>query len=47
MTSSFLTRIIQVLEVLSSIVLAAMMLLTFVDVIGRYLLGAPVFGASE
>ncbi|MDP5220699.1 TRAP transporter small permease [Ruegeria sp. 2205SS24-7] len=39
--------IIRVLEVLCSIVLAAMMLLTFVDVIGRYLLGAPVFGASE
>lgn len=39
--------IVQVLEVLCSLVLAAMMLLTFVDVIGRYLLGAPVFGASE
>lgn len=47
MASSILTRIVQVLEVLSSIVLAAMMLLTFVDVIGRYLLGAPIFGATE
>lgn len=47
MASSILTRIIQVLEIASSIVLAAMMLLTFVDVIGRYLLGAPIFGATE
>lgn len=47
MASSILNRIIKVLEVISSIVLAAMMLLTFVDVIGRYVLGAPVFGAAE
>lgn len=47
MAGSILTRIILVLEVLSGIVLAAMMLLTFVDVIGRYILDAPVFGASE
>ena len=47
MASSILNRIIQILEVVSSIVLAAMMLLTFVDVIGRYILGAPVFGAAE
>lgn len=47
MASSILSRIIFVLEVLSSVVLAAMMLLTFVDVIGRYILGAPVFGAAE
>ncbi len=45
--ASLLRRIVQVLEILSSIVLAAMMLLTFVDVLGRYVLGAPVFGASE
>lgn len=39
--------IVKVLEVFSSIVLAVMMLLTFVDVVGRYLFGAPIFGASE
>ncbi len=42
-----LNAIVRTLEVLCSIVLAAMMLLTFVDVIGRYILGAPVFGAAE
>ena len=47
MASSILNRIIQTLEVLSTFVLAAMMLLTFVDVIGRYILGAPIFGATE
>lgn len=47
MAPIILNRIVQVLEVLCSIVLMAMMLLTFVDVVGRYLLGAPVFGASE
>ena len=47
MAASVLKRIVQVLEILCSIVLMAMMLLTFVDVVGRYILGAPVFGASE
>lgn len=47
MASTILTRIIGFLEIVSSVVLAAMMLLTFVDVIGRYVIGAPVFGASE
>lgn len=47
MAANILKRIVQVLEILCSVVLAAMMLLTFVDVVGRYLLGAPVFGASE
>lgn len=47
MAASILKRIVQVLEILSSVVLAAMMLLTFVDVIGRYILKAPVFGAAE
>lgn len=42
-----LALIVRVLEIFSSIVLAAMMLLTFVDVVGRYLFGAPIFGASE
>ena len=42
-----LALIVKMLEVFSSIVLAVMMLLTFVDVVGRYLFGAPIFGASE
>lgn len=42
-----LRRIIGLLEGLASIVLAAMMLLTFIDVVGRYAVGAPVFGATE
>ena len=47
MARTILERIIAILEVLSSIVLAAMMLLTFVDVVGRYIIDAPIFGASE
>lgn len=47
MAARVLDRIVATLEILSSVVLAAMMLLTFVDVIGRYIIGAPVFGASE
>lgn len=40
-------RIIRALEAICSLVPAAMMLLTLVDVIGRYNSGAPVFGANE
>lgn len=47
MAERLLNAIVHVLEVLCSIVLAAMMLLTFVDVVGRYVLGAPVSGAAE
>lgn len=47
MAARILGRIVAALETLGSLVLAAMMLLTFLDVIGRYLLGAPIFGASE
>ncbi|SNS53668.1 TRAP transporter small permease [Tropicimonas sediminicola] len=47
MAARTLNAIVRMLEVLCSVVLLAMMLLTFVDVVGRYLLGAPVFGASE
>lgn len=47
MAASVLKRIIGVLEFASSIVLAAMMLLTFIDVVGRYLFSEPVFGATE
>lgn len=42
-----LAAIIKLLETASSIVLFAMMVLTFVDVVGRYLIGSPIFGASE
>lgn len=35
------------LEWVSSLLLFAMMALTFVDVVGRYLFAAPVFGGSE
>ena len=47
MAGKLLHFITRALEIVSSVVLAAMMLLTFVDVIGRYLLSAPIFGASE
>jgi TRAP-type C4-dicarboxylate transport system permease small subunit len=42
-----LSFIINMLEILSSIFLLLMMILTFIDVIGRYLLSQPVFGAGE
>lgn len=42
-----LSVFITVLEAVGSVVLVAMMVLTFVDVIGRYLLNQPVFGANE
>lgn len=47
MSKSALAHIIKALEMFSSVALMIMMLLTFVDVIGRYILSAPVFGASE
>lgn len=40
-------KAIMALENFSSAMVFIMMLLTFADVIGRYLLGAPIFGASE
>lgn len=42
-----LSFIIKTLEVLSSVFLVSMMILTFVDVIGRYILNKPIFGANE
>ena len=42
-----LPRILAVLEILSATLLFVMMALTFVDVIGRYVFTAPVFGAAE
>jgi TRAP-type C4-dicarboxylate transport system permease small subunit len=40
-------RSITALETFSSSVIFIMMLLTFADVIGRYVLNKPIFGASE
>ena len=40
-------KLISTLEIFSSVMLAIMMVLTFVDVIGRYVFSKPVFGASE
>jgi len=42
-----LSFVIKALETLSAVFLIAMMVLTFVDVVGRYLFGSPVFGANE
>ncbi|MBT0959128.1 TRAP transporter small permease [Alphaproteobacteria bacterium KMM 3653] len=47
MAKAMLEWIVKALEVLASVVLMAMMLLTFVDVVGRYFVGAPIFGATE
>lgn len=44
---STLAKAITTLENFSSVVILIMMLLTFADVIGRYILGKPIFGASE
>ena len=44
---SILPRILAVLEIFSAALLFLMMTLTFVDVIGRYVFTAPIFGAAE
>lgn len=44
---TILTKAIITLENFSSVVILIMMLLTFADVIGRYVIGKPIFGASE
>lgn len=44
---SGLRKLVAALEILSSVVIVIMMVLTFVDVIGRYVFAKPVFGASE
>jgi TRAP-type C4-dicarboxylate transport system permease small subunit len=36
-----------ILKLIVSLLLFAMMMLTFIDVIGRYLLNSPIFGAAE
>lgn len=47
MAQTLLKRIVSILEIVASLMLAAMMLLTFADVIGRYILREPIFGATE
>ena len=42
-----LNNTINTLENISCVLIMVMMLLTFVDVVGRYLLSAPIFGATE
>ncbi len=44
---SVLNVLLVVLEWFSSATILIMMLLTFVDVIGRYLFSQPIFGAAE
>jgi TRAP-type C4-dicarboxylate transport system permease small subunit len=42
-----LAKAVTTLENISSVVILVMMLLTFADVIGRYVFVKPIFGASE
>ena len=42
-----LPPLIRVAEVATALLLFVMMMLTFVDVIGRYVFTAPIFGAAE
>lgn len=42
-----LAIIIKGLELLTSVFLVIMMVITFVDVLGRYIFNAPIFGANE
>ena len=44
---SALAKLVGFLEVLAGLFIAALMVLTFVDVIGRYVFNEPIFGASE
>jgi len=45
--SALFGRLIRILEWIMGVAIFAMMMLTFVDVIGRYLLNKPVPGAAE
>jgi TRAP-type C4-dicarboxylate transport system permease small subunit len=42
-----LPPLIRIAEIVTAILLFVMMMLTFVDVIGRYVFTAPIFGAAE
>lgn len=44
---SSLKKTIATLETISSVVIFVMMVLTFVDVIGRYVFHSPIFGGTE
>lgn len=39
--------LLDILKWIVSLLLCAMMMITFVDVIGRYVLNSPIFGAAE
>ncbi|MEO0664650.1 MAG: TRAP transporter small permease [Pseudomonadota bacterium] len=45
--SAVLPRILGALEWVTALLLFTMMMLTFIDVVGRYVFTAPVFGAAE
>ena len=47
MARSVLNRIVRALENVASVILFLMMMLTFADVIFRYLLSQPIFGSTE
>lgn len=42
-----LPPLIRIAEIITAILLFVMMMLTFIDVIGRYVFTAPIFGAAE
>ena len=42
-----LPPLIRIAEIVTALLLFVMMMLTFVDVIGRYIFTAPIFGAAE
>ncbi|MEO4039988.1 TRAP transporter small permease [Hoeflea sp. CAU 1731] len=44
---TILNRIVATLETISSVVIFIMMVLTFVDVVGRYVFHKPIFGGTE
>jgi TRAP-type C4-dicarboxylate transport system permease small subunit len=44
---ALLPPLIRIAEIASALLLFAMMMLTFADVVGRYVFTAPIFGAAE
>ena len=42
-----LPRIVYLVKILSAVLLFTMMALTFIDVLGRYLFNAPIYGSAE
>lgn len=47
MASSLLSNILKILEILLAALLFMMIVLTFADVVGRYIFSKPIFGAAE